>query len=101
MLLVFAITLFAAVLISCKARESILSVSVLFLLAGWIVSFGHFGVSEPNRNLLYQVSQLALFSVLFTDGMNTGGLKAIREGGECPDAHCSWACRSPLPGSRC
>ena len=73
LLLVFAIALFAAVLISCKARESILSVSVLFLAAGWVIWAGHLGLAEPKRGLLYELAQLALFCVLFTDGTNTGG----------------------------
>jgi NhaP-type Na+/H+ or K+/H+ antiporter len=77
LLLVFALALFAGVLISCKARESILSVSVLFLIAGGIIGLGGWGVAKPNRELLYEVAELALFSVLFTDGMNTGGVKKV------------------------
>src|SRR3954471_15908001 len=77
LLLVFALALFAGVLISCKARESILSVSVLFLIAGGIIGLGGWGVAKPNRELLYQVAEVALFSVLFTDGMNTGGVKKV------------------------
>jgi sodium/hydrogen antiporter len=79
LLLVFAVTLFAGVLISCRARESILSVSVLFLAAGLLVGKHVFGSELPNRDLLYNISELALFTVLFADGMNTGGLKEIKQ----------------------
>jgi len=78
LILVFAVTLFLGVLISCRARQSILSVSVLFLVAGFLIGKGMLRANTPNRDMLYMVSELALFSVLFTDGMNTGGLKEIR-----------------------
>jgi NhaP-type Na+/H+ or K+/H+ antiporter len=77
LLVVYAVTLFVAVLISCKAKESILSVSVLFLVAGFLVGEGVLGAKPPNRDVLYLLSEVALFSVLFTDGMSTGGLKKI------------------------
>src|SRR5574338_1143407 len=77
LLLVFALVLFVGVLISCRARESILSISVLFLIAGGVIGVGGWGIAKPNRDLLYHVAEVALFSVLFTDGMNTGGLKWV------------------------
>jgi sodium/hydrogen antiporter len=77
LLLVFAVTLLVAVLISCKAKESILSVSVLFLIAGLLLGEGLLGARPPNRDFLYILAEVALFSVLFTDGMKTGGVKKI------------------------
>lgn len=78
LLLVFAVTLFIAVLLSCRARETVLSLSVLFLTAGFALGEGVFGAHTPNREFLYQIAELALYSVLFTGGINTGGLKSIR-----------------------
>jgi Kef-type K+ transport system membrane component KefB len=54
LLLVFAITLFIGVLISCRARRSILSVSVLFLAAGLLVGEGVLGAPTPDRDMLYK-----------------------------------------------
>lgn len=79
LLVAFAITLFIAVLISCKTRQSVLSVSVLFLASGLLVGKGILHIPVPNRDLLYRLSELALFSVLFTDGMHTGGVANIRK----------------------
>lgn len=79
LLLVFAATLFVAVLLSGLAEESILSVSVLFLASGFLAGSGVlFHVPQPNEHLLQRWSELALFSVLFTDGTRTGGLNEIR-----------------------
>ncbi len=66
-LLAFAVTLFAAVLISCKTRQSVLSVSVLFVASGLLVGKGVLDLPMPNRELLSNLSEMALFSVLFTD----------------------------------
>jgi NhaP-type Na+/H+ or K+/H+ antiporter len=78
LLLVFSIALLVAVSLSCLARQSVLSASVIFLAAGLLVGKGLFGLQVPNRDLLFELAELALFAVLFTDGMHTGGLKEIR-----------------------
>src|SRR5581483_7913737 len=78
LLLVFSVALVLAVLLSCYARQSILSAAVLFLEAGIMVGKGVFGASMPNRELLYRMAEVALFAVLFTDGMKTGGLTEIK-----------------------
>lgn len=76
-MLTFALLLFAGVLISCRARQSVLSTSVLFLIAALLM--GRFSVIPvPARNLLYRIAEIALFSVLFSDGMKTGGLSMLR-----------------------
>ncbi len=69
-LLIFAITLLVAVLFSGIAERSVLSISVLVLAAGF-VSANVFGVIDvqPQNPLISKLIELAIFSVLFTDGM--------------------------------
>jgi sodium/hydrogen antiporter len=77
MLLIFALLLFAGVLISCRARQTVLSTSVLFLITGLLLGrFVH--IQIPQRSLLYSLAEVALYSVLFSDGMKTGGLSMLR-----------------------
>jgi sodium/hydrogen antiporter len=79
LLLAFALTLVIAVLLSGLAEETVLSVAVLFLVSGFLLGSGVFGpVQEPNPHLLERIAELALFSVLFTDGMKTGGINQVR-----------------------
>jgi NhaP-type Na+/H+ or K+/H+ antiporter len=79
LLLAFAITLVVAVLISNLAERSVLSVSVFFLGAGMLLGTGVFGsLPEANSGLLRTLAEIALFAVLFTDGMRTGGVQEIR-----------------------
>ncbi len=85
LLFVFAVTLVVAVLISGMAEETVLSVSVLFLAAGFLVGSGIFGVVPtiaPHRMQI--IAEITLFSVLFTDGMKTGGLREIRQSWQLP-----------------
>lgn len=78
LLLAFAITLVIAVLISGLAEETILSVSVLFLACGFLLGSGLFGAAPKMKpDLLHTIAEVALFSVLFTDGMRTGGLRKL------------------------
>lgn len=74
LLLVFAVTLVIAVLISALAQRTVLSTAVLFLVAGVLAGRGAFGaLPSAGPELLRVVAELALFSVLFTDGMRAGG----------------------------
>ncbi|MGE5206062.1 MAG: cation:proton antiporter [Chlamydiota bacterium] len=85
MLLAYALTLLFAVLISGLARRTVLSTAVLFLGAGLLIGSGSISsIPEPNTTLLRRLAELALFSVLFTDGMRTGGMKAIRTNWRAP-----------------
>ena len=85
LLLVFAVTLLIAVLVSEIAAKSILSSAVLFLVAGFLTGKGLFGPpSGLNRDLLQRISEIALFSILFTDGIRTGGIRLIRESWQLP-----------------
>jgi sodium/hydrogen antiporter len=75
-LLTFAILLFVAVLLSCRARETVLSTAVLFLLAG--LAFGYFRPSlAAADDTLFAISEVTLFAVLFSDGMRTSGVRGL------------------------
>ena len=69
--LVFACVLLVAVLVSGFANRTILSTSVLFLVAGTVLGDGVLGAVPvtANDDLVSRLAELALFSVLFTDGM--------------------------------
>ncbi len=85
LLLVFAVTLLVAVLVSETAERSVLSASILFLIAGFLIGRGILGdVPQLPEGLLDRLSEVALFSILFTDGMHTGGLRSIRDGWRLP-----------------
>jgi sodium/hydrogen antiporter len=71
--LVFAATLLAAVLLSGLAERTVLSTAVLFLVVGFLTG----GVTDlltirPEDPLTIRLAELALFAVLFTDGMRVG-----------------------------
>jgi NhaP-type Na+/H+ or K+/H+ antiporter len=74
LLLVFSLVLFAGVLLSGVAHRTILSTAVLFLLAGVLLGDGVTGVLElrAEDDLVIGLAELALFSVLYTDGMRVG-----------------------------
>ena len=74
LLLAFAVVLFAGVLLSGIAHRTILSTAVLFLLAGVVLGDGVTGVLalQPDDDLVIGLAELALFSVLYTDGMRVG-----------------------------
>ena len=73
-LLIFAIALFLALLVSDLADRSVLSTAVLFLLAGFLVGPGmlNFLPLTHDDPIVMHLAELALFSVLFTDGMRAG-----------------------------
>lgn len=68
----FAVTLFVAVLASAFASRSVLSTAVVFLLGGFLLSITGASVPGPDDQRLELIAELALFSVLFTDGMRLG-----------------------------
>jgi NhaP-type Na+/H+ or K+/H+ antiporter len=72
--LVFAITLVLAVFLSELARRSVLSTAVLFLIAGFLAGGGvmEWIPVDASHPVVAEFSRLALFSVLFTDGMRIG-----------------------------
>ncbi|WP_435010355.1 cation:proton antiporter [Tundrisphaera lichenicola] len=74
LLFIFAVVLLIAVLISDLADRSVLSTAVLFLMAGVLVGEGIFGAVsiQPDSEAVSILAELALFSVLFSDGMKVG-----------------------------
>lgn len=74
LLLCFAGLLLVGVLISERAHRTVLSTAVLFLLAGFVLGSGVTDVLiiEPGDPIVSTLAELALFSVLFTDGMRVG-----------------------------
>lgn len=69
---VFGAALLVAVLLSGLAARSVLSTSLLFLLGGALVSDGFLGLVHitPDSEIVAVTADLALFAVLFTDGMH-------------------------------
>ncbi|MEU1845253.1 cation:proton antiporter [Micromonospora sediminicola] len=74
LLLCFAAVLLAAVLVSALAKRTILSTAALFLVAGFALGEGTTGVLHLRADspIVAQLAELALFAVLFTDGMRVG-----------------------------
>lgn len=72
--LVFAVALLLAVLLSGLAQRTILSTAVLFLAIGFIAGPGVLGLVQiqANDTMVETFIELALVSVLFTDGMHLG-----------------------------
>ena len=86
LLLCFALVLLAAVLLSSLAHRTILSTAVLFLVAGFALGPETSGVLDLHAEspIVATLAELALFAVLFTDGMRVGW----------PDLRSAWR----LPG---
>jgi NhaP-type Na+/H+ or K+/H+ antiporter len=80
LLLAFAAVLLIGVLFSHLADRTILSTSALFLVAGLVLGAGGIGVIHlaPTDDLVYGLAELALFAVLYTDGMKLGWLDLRR-----------------------
>lgn len=74
LLLVYAATLLVAVLMSAAAHRTVLSTAVLFLLVGIALGDGSLEVIalSPDDDIVLGLAELALFAVLFTDGMRVG-----------------------------
>lgn len=72
--LAFAGLLLVGVLISERASRTVLSTAVLFLVGGFVLGNGVLGVipMDSNDPVVGILAQLALFSILFTDGMKIG-----------------------------
>ncbi|MFF5213096.1 cation:proton antiporter [Streptosporangium sp. NPDC000396] len=74
LLTAFACVLLLAVLLSSLAHRTILSTAALFLVAGFVLGDGALGLVSltPDDELVGTLAELALFAVLFTDGMRVG-----------------------------
>ncbi|MBB3724538.1 cation:proton antiporter [Nonomuraea dietziae] len=91
LLLVFAGLLLLAVLLSSLANRTILSTAALFLVAGFLLGDGALGVVSlaPNDEIVATLAELALFAVLFTDGMRVGW-KDLRTAWRLPGRALGW-----------
>lgn len=74
LLLTFAAVLLVAVLVSALAHRTILSTAAVFLVAGVVLGKQTTGVLdlEVGSPIVATLAELALFTVLFTDGMRVG-----------------------------
>jgi NhaP-type Na+/H+ or K+/H+ antiporter len=74
LLLVFAVVLLVAVLVSALAHRTILSTAAVFLVAGVVFGPDTTGVLDLDAEspIVATLAELALFAVLFTDGMRVG-----------------------------
>lgn len=74
LLLAFSAVLLVAVLVSALAHRTILSTAVLFLLVGFALGPETTGVLDVQADspIVATLAELALFAVLFTDGMRVG-----------------------------
>lgn len=72
LILVFAGALLVAVLFSGLAERTVLSTAVFFLLVGFVAGTAGLLDLEPGDPMVSRLAELALFSVLFTDGMRVG-----------------------------
>ena len=91
LLLCFAVTLLLAVLVSALAKRTILSTAVLFLVAGVLLGADTTGVLEvrPDSPIVGTLAELALFAVLFTDGMRVGWAD-LRSAWQLPGRALGW-----------
>jgi sodium/hydrogen antiporter len=73
-LLLFGIALLIAVLLSGLAERSALSIAAIFLLIGFIAGHGAIGLIQVNadNNDLFTFVEVALVTILYTDGMKIG-----------------------------
>lgn len=81
-LLAFALTLLAAVLLSALAHRSVLSTAVLFLAAGFVFGpamLGWLPLSARDPRVIHFI-EIAMFAVLFADGMDVD-LRDLRRRG--------------------
>ena len=74
LLLAYSVVLLLAVLLSALAHRTILSTAVVFLVAGFVLGDGVTGVVvlQPDDEIVATLAELALFAVLFSDGMRVG-----------------------------
>ncbi|MDQ0407237.1 cation:proton antiporter [Streptomyces sp. NPDC000349] len=82
---VFGAALLVAVLLSGLAARTVLSTSLLFLVGGALVSDGFLGLIHitPDSDIVAVTADLALFAVLFTDGMHVS-FPTLRENWKNP-----------------
>lgn len=87
----FAGVLLVAVLFSSLAHRTILSTAALFLVAGFVLGDGVLGVVSLKASdpLVGTLAELALFAVLFSDGMRVGW-RDLRNAWRLPGRALGW-----------
>ncbi len=80
LVLAFGVVLLVSVSLSGVAARTVLSTALLFLVAGALIGQGGFGLVtvDPTDSLVTMLADIALFTVLFTDGQRAN-LPALRE----------------------
>lgn len=80
LVLAFGVVLLVSVSLSGVAARTVLSTALLFLVAGALLGGGGFGLIHiaPRDPLVTSLADIALFTVLFTDGQRAN-LPALRE----------------------
>lgn len=91
LLTAFAALLLLAVLLSNLAHRTVLSTAALFLVGGFLLGDGVTGVVavKPGEGIVSGLAELALFAVLFTDGMHAGW-KDLRSAWRLPGRALGW-----------
>ena len=91
LIVVFGTALLVAVLLSGLAARSVLSTSLLFLIGGTLVRDGVLGLVhiDAGSGIVATTADLALFAVLFTDGMHAGW-KDLRSAWRLPGRALGW-----------
>jgi sodium/hydrogen antiporter len=81
LVLAFGVVLLISVSLSGVAARTVLSTALLFLLAGALIGQGGFGLVKiaPHDPLVTALADIALFTVLFTDGQRAN-VRALKEG---------------------
>ena len=74
LLLIYSLTLLAAVLLSERFNRTVLSGTVLFLIVGFAVGEHGLGIAhlEPGGEIVTQMADWALVTILFTDALRVG-----------------------------
>src|SRR5918994_5073613 len=74
LLLAYSVVLLLAVLVSALAHRTVLSTAVVFLVAGFVLGDGVTSVIDlaPDDEIVSVLAELALFAILFSDGMRVG-----------------------------
>ncbi|MCB0940493.1 MAG: cation:proton antiporter [Mycobacterium sp.] len=80
LVLAFGVVLLVSVSLSGLAARTVLSTALLFLVAGALIGPGGLGLDtiSPRDPLVAGLADIALFTVLFTDGQRVG-LPALKE----------------------
>ena len=80
LVLAFGVVLLISVSLSGVAARTVLSTALLFLIAGALIGPGGLGIVSigPNDPIVVQLADVALFTVLFTDGQRAN-LPALKE----------------------